>query len=47
LAPKAQIQTSAQGNRNDIVTDDITWQCNKNGTTNDEELTIQFVDATP
>jgi hypothetical protein len=47
LAPKAQIQTAAQGNRNDIVTDDITWQCNKNGTTNDEELTIQFVDATP
>lgn len=47
LAPKAQIQTIAQGNRNDIVTDDITWQCNKNGTTNDEELTIQFLDNVP
>lgn len=47
LANKAQIQSIAQGNRNDIVTDDIVWQCNKNGTINDEELTIQFVDATP
>lgn len=47
LAPKAQLQTAVQGNRNDIVTDDLTWQCNKNGTTNGEELTIQFVDATP
>jgi hypothetical protein len=47
LASKAQIQSINQGNRNDIVTDDIVWQCNKNGTTNDEELTIQFVDNAP
>jgi hypothetical protein len=43
VAPKAQINTLQEGNRNDIQTDEITWTCNKNGTTNDQELSIEFV----
>lgn len=41
-APKAQIQNDQEGDRNQIVTEDITFQCNKNGATHDEELSITF-----
>lgn len=39
---KAQIVSIAESDRNGIVTDNITWQANKNGTTNDDELAIIF-----
>ena len=41
-ASKAQIINIQEGNRNRIVIDEIEWQCNKNGTTNDSELSIVF-----
>lgn len=44
-APKAQIINLQEGNRNDIVTDEIEFQCNKNGATHDQELSITFTAA--
>lgn len=41
-APKAQIQSITRGDREKLVIDDIVWQCNKNGTTANESLTIAF-----
>lgn len=41
-APKAQIQNDQEGDRNGMVTEDITFQCNKNGATHDQELSITF-----
>lgn len=45
-APKAQIINNQEGDRNMIVTEDIEFQCNKNGATHDEELSITFTAAT-
>lgn len=45
-APKAAIQNNQEGERNGIVTDELELQCNKNGATHDEELSITFTAAT-
>ena len=44
-APKAQIINNQEGDRNGMVIDEIELQCNKNGTTHDEELSITFTAA--
>lgn len=41
-APKAQIINSQEADRENIVTEEIEFQCNKNGSTADEELSIIF-----
>lgn len=41
-APKAQVVNIQEGDRNKFVIDDIEWQCNKNGSTADQELSIAF-----
>ena len=41
-APKAQLENKQQGNRNDMMTDDLTWLCSANASTPDNELTITF-----
>ena len=45
-APKASIINNQEGERNGVVTDDLELQCNKNGATHDEELSITFTAAT-
>ena len=40
-APKAQLENKQQGNRNDMMTDDLTWLCTS-GSAVDTELTIAF-----
>lgn len=45
-APKAQIINNQEADREGLVTDDITFQCNKNGATHDQELSITFTAAT-
>ena len=45
-APKAQIINNQEADREGMVTDDIEFQCNKNGATHDEELSITFTAAT-
>ena len=40
-APKAQLQNKQQGNRNDMMTDDLTWDATA-GSAVDTELTIAF-----
>ena len=40
-APKAQLENKQQGNRNDILTDDLTWLATA-GSSADTELTITF-----
>jgi hypothetical protein len=40
-APKAQLENKQQGNRNDIMTDDLTFLCTA-GSAVDTELTITF-----
>ena len=45
-APKAQIETIAEGDRDMMLIDDITWRCQKNGGTNDQELSITFAEST-
>jgi hypothetical protein len=44
-APAAQIEDKQKGDRNGLVTDDITWLCTE-GATPDSELTIAFNAAT-
>jgi len=44
-APKAQITNLQEGDRNGIQTDDITFMCNKNGATNNQELQFDFSEA--
>jgi hypothetical protein len=41
-APKAQIVSIQEGDRDGIVTDDIEWQLNKNVDTADQEFSIVF-----
>lgn len=45
-APEAQLENKQQGNRNDIMTDDLTWLATANGSTPDTELSITFNAAT-
>lgn len=45
-AAKAQIINDQEGDRNRIVTDELEFSCNKNGTTNDQELQITFAEST-
>lgn len=40
-APAAQLENKQQGNRNDLMTDDLTWLCSA-GSAADTELTITF-----
>jgi hypothetical protein len=40
-APKAQLENKQQGNRNDMLTDDLTWLATA-GSSVDNELTIAF-----
>jgi hypothetical protein len=45
-APKAQIVDIKEGDRNGHVIDDITWQCNRNGSNIDQEISMTFTAAT-
>lgn len=45
-APKAQIIDIKEGDRNGLVIDDITWQCNRNGSNIDQEVSMTFTAAT-
>lgn len=45
-APKAQYMNVQEGEREKLVIDDVEWQCNKNGATADQELSIVFNEAT-
>jgi hypothetical protein len=45
-APKAQIIDIQEGDRNMLVTDEITWQCNRNGSNIDQEISLTFTAAT-
>ena len=45
-APKAQIVSITEGDRENMVTDEIEWQANRNGSTPDEECSITFTAAT-
>jgi len=45
-APKAQIIDIKEGDRNGLVIDDITWQCNRNGSNIDQEISMTFTAAT-
>lgn len=44
-APKAQVVNIQRGDRAKIAIEDVEWQCNKNGATHDEELSITFTAA--
>ena len=44
-APKAQIVKIEEGERNKLVIDNIDLQCNKNGSTADQDLSIDFTEA--
>lgn len=44
-APKAQIINNQEGDRNNIVTDELEFLCGKNGATHDQELSITFTPA--
>lgn len=41
-APEAQLENKQQGNRSDMMSDDLTWLCTANASTADAELTITF-----
>lgn len=41
-APKAQIRNVQEGDREGLVIDDVEWSCNRNGTANDQELSLTF-----
>lgn len=45
-APKAQIINNQEADREGMVTEDLQFQCNKNGATHDQELSITFTAAT-
>ena len=44
-APKAQILNNQESDRSMMQVDDIEFGCNKNSTTNDQELSITFTEA--
>lgn len=45
-APKAQISSLKQADRNGLLIDEVELYCNKNGDTKDEPVSIMFTDAT-
>jgi hypothetical protein len=45
-APKAQVMNINSGDRNGLLTDEIEWQCNRNGSNVDQEASITFTAAT-
>jgi hypothetical protein len=45
-APKAQIQSVQEADRENLVVDEIEWQANRNGSNVDEECSITFTAAT-
>jgi hypothetical protein len=45
-APRAQIVAITEADRNMLVTDEITWQCNRNGSNIDQEISLTFTAAT-
>jgi hypothetical protein len=44
--PKAQIIGVTEADRENMVTDEIEWQANRNGSTADQECSITFTAAT-
>jgi hypothetical protein len=44
-APKAQLISVQEADRNNLVTDDLEWQLNRNGSTADEEFSMTFTAA--
>ena len=40
--PKAQIQNAQEGERNGLDTNDITWQANRNGSNDDQDVTLTY-----
>jgi hypothetical protein len=45
-APKAQLIANSEADRAGLVTDNLEWQLNRNGSTIDQEFTILFTPAT-
>lgn len=45
-APKAQLIKAQEADRNNLVTDDLEWQLNRNGSTVDEEFSMTFTAST-
>jgi hypothetical protein len=45
-APKAQLVSVTEGNRNKIVTNELEWACNKDGSTPDTDASFTFTAAT-
>jgi hypothetical protein len=45
-APQAQIIAINEGERNGLLTDEIEWSCNRNGSNLDQECSITFTAAT-
>lgn len=43
--PKAQLMNCQEGDRNGLVTDELEFSCNRNGSTVDEEFSIEFDEA--
>jgi phosphatidylglycerophosphatase A len=41
-ATKAQIVNNQEGDREKVVIDELSWQCNKNGTNLDQDVSIVF-----
>lgn len=44
-APKAQIVSISEGERNGFLIDEIEWQCNRNGSSLDQEASLTFTAA--
>lgn len=42
--PKAQLMNNQEGDRNGFVTDELEWSCNRNGSTVDDEFSINFIE---
>jgi hypothetical protein len=45
-APKAELIALQEGDRNGMITDELEFQCNKNGNTNNASLSITFTAST-
>jgi hypothetical protein len=45
-APKAQLGSVTEGNRNKIVTNELEWACNKDGSTADTDASFTFTAST-
>jgi hypothetical protein len=44
-APKAQLVSVTEGNRNKVVTNELEWACNKDGSTSDTDASFTFTAA--